>query len=259
MKWDIKKKGLIAGNGVLDTDPDVLLASHPLDHSIWQSLTTKHSAKSEGDKFARRYRPNIAPFGATRDMSAESFHSLAQLLTEGESIALFTIDSTPNINNLKTINHQNVEQMVWTGRVKPVSDDNMAVLHPLVEANIEEMLSLAATTKPGPFSYGAAELGKFIGIRSQGKLVAMAGERLHLNGFTEVSAVCVDPLFRGQGLAESVVLAVVHQILKRKETPFLHVFSSNIPAIRLYQKLGFTLRKRFHLTVLQRCTPEPVL
>ena len=114
------------------------------------------------------------------------------------------------------------------------------------------MVELAALTKPGPFLIRTHELGGYIGIRDQGRLVAMAGERFKLPGFTEVSAVCTHPDYRGRGYAAALTLAVATRIAARGETPFLHTFASNINAIRLYEKLGFVLRTPMSVTVLRR-------
>ena len=112
------------------------------------------------------------------------------------------------------------------------------------------MLALASVTQPGPFGPRTIELGDYIGIRRRGALVAMAGERMRLDRFTEISAVCVEPTYRGHGLAVDLVRSLVSSIAARSEIPFLHVFSSNLAAIALYRKLGFALRRRMHLAVL---------
>jgi predicted GNAT family acetyltransferase len=115
------------------------------------------------------------------------------------------------------------------------------------------MLDLVRRTKPGPFLSRTIELGNYLGIRRDGALVAMAGERLHPPGWTEISAVCTDVAFRGQGLAARLVKAVAAGIRHRGETPFLHAAGNNTNAIRLYQTLGFTLRR--HTTFQQVRVP----
>ena len=111
-------------------------------------------------------------------------------------------------------------------------------------ADVPEMLDLVERTRPGPFLPRTVELGTYLGIRRNGALIAMAGERLHPPGWTEISAVCTDPDFRGEGLATRLILAVAHGIRERGETPFLHTAASNTNAIRLYESLGFRLRRR---------------
>ncbi|SCE15528.1 FR47-like protein, partial [Streptomyces sp. BpilaLS-43] len=110
--------------------------------------------------------------------------------------------------------------------------------------DVPDMLELVARTRPGPFLPGTVELGTYLGVRRAGVLVAMAGERLHPPGWTEISGVCTDESVRGQGLATRLIRAVAHGIRERGETPFLHAASSNTGAVRLYESLGFRLRRR---------------
>lgn len=117
------------------------------------------------------------------------------------------------------------------------------------------MLALAKLTEPGPFLPRTIELGSYFGIHDSGSLVAMAGERLRLPGFTEVSAVCTHPGFRGRGYGNTLMSVVISGILHREETPFLHVKTEN-PAVNLYQKLGFQVRAQLHLAVIQYGIPS---
>lgn len=118
-------------------------------------------------------------------------------------------------------------------------------------ADVPEMIDLVRRTEPGPFLPRTIELGVYIGVRAGGRLVAMAGERLHPPGWTEISAVCTDPAFQGRGLATRLVLAVADGIRRRGETPFLHTAAGNTRAIRLYEHLGFRLRRTTHFRLLQ--------
>jgi predicted GNAT family acetyltransferase len=118
-------------------------------------------------------------------------------------------------------------------------------------ADAEEMLALVARTQPGPFEPRTHELGTYLGVRRDGALIAMAGERLHPPGYTEISAVCTDAAYRGQGWATVLVRAVAHNIRERGETPFLHVAKTNVNAARLYDALGFELRREVVFTALR--------
>lgn len=124
--------------------------------------------------------------------------------------------------------------------VAAAPDDEAVRLGP---ADVPEMLDLVARTQPGPFLPRTVELGTYLGIRRGGALVAMAGERLHPPGWTEISGVCSDPAFSGAGLAGRLVRAVAHGIRERGETPFLHAAATNTNAVRLYERLGFRLRR----------------
>jgi predicted GNAT family acetyltransferase len=114
---------------------------------------------------------------------------------------------------------------------------------PLGPADVPDMLDLARRTKPGPFLPRTIEMGSYLGVRRDRALVAMAGERLHPPGWTEISAVCTNPEWRGHGLASRLVLALAAEIRARGETPFLNAVATNVNAIRLYEELGFRLRK----------------
>ena len=113
------------------------------------------------------------------------------------------------------------------------------------------MIALAELTEPGPFRQRTIELGAFFGIFESGRLLAMAGQRLHLPDFVEVSAVCTHPDVRGRGYARMLIATVVDEIRERGKTAFLHSFSDNHSAIRVYESLGFTLRRSLHLAVLK--------
>jgi predicted GNAT family acetyltransferase len=121
-------------------------------------------------------------------------------------------------------------------------------------ADVPEMLELVRMTDPGPFLMRTIELGKYVGIRRDGALVAMAGERLHFDGWTEISAVCTAPRHRGQGLASRLVSTLVADIQHRSERVFLHVVTANVNAIRLYEGLGFRARRGRTISVLTRAT-----
>jgi predicted GNAT family acetyltransferase len=125
-------------------------------------------------------------------------------------------------------------------------------LEKLGAADSEEMLELTALTKPGPFDKRTHELGTYLGIRRDGQLVAMAGERLKVPGYTEVSAVCTHPEHVGRGYARVLMTEVMRSIRERWEKSFLHVREDNDHAIGLYEKLGFRRRARVHLAVLHK-------
>ena len=129
---------------------------------------------------------------------------------------------------------------------------------PLGPADVPDMLSLTRRAKPGPFLSRTIELGAYLGIRREGRLVAMAGERMRPPGWSEISAVCTDPAWRGQGLASRLTRAVAAGIVARGETPFLHAIASNTTAIRLYEELGFSYRRDIQFPLLRRSElPSP--
>ena len=125
-------------------------------------------------------------------------------------------------------------------------------LEPLTVENGPEMLALAQLTKPGPFALRTVLMGDYLGIRDAGRLVAMTGQRLHLAGYQEVSAVCTHPDYLGRGYARLLVARVARQIIATGKTPFLHVLPDNHGAIAVYRKLGFTTRREIVATFLKR-------
>ena len=109
----------------------------------------------------------------------------------------------------------------------------------LSSADVAEMVELTERTTPGPFLPRTVELGGYLGLRREGRLVAMAGERMRPPGFAEISAVCTDEGWRGHGFAARLTRAVAGDIAARGETPFLHAAADNVNTIRLYKALGF--------------------
>jgi ribosomal protein S18 acetylase RimI-like enzyme len=224
---------------------------HPLDSAIWRALTSVQRNLAESAGRARRYPAAVAPFAAMLDTGPASFRALLDLVNGDEQIALFTTGQVEPPAAFSVTRRESVDQMIWEDVGAGASQPGTLTVT-LGVLDVPEMLALSKVTQPGPFGPRTIELGNYIGIRRQGVLVAMAGERMRLNGFTEISAVCVDPAYRGQGLAADLVRSLVASITARSELPFLHVFSSNHAAIALYCKLGFALRRRMNLAVLVR-------
>ena len=140
--------------------------------------------------------------------------------------------------------------MVDTGMA--VAPDEEAVR--LEALDVPDMLDLVGRTRPGPFLPRTVELGSYLGIRREGKLLAMAGERMRPPGYTEISAVCTDADARGSGFASRLMRAVAYGIRARGETPILHAAATNATAIRLYERLGFAVRREFDFVGLERPT-----
>ncbi|MFE2987505.1 GNAT family N-acetyltransferase [Streptomyces sp. NPDC059262] len=213
--------------------------AHPLDNPAYTSLTGPHAHFAERRGRVVRYPVDVSPWLALPDEPGPGdWADLAALAGPGETVPLPGMRTTPPEGWELTMSMDGV-QLVDDGVA--AAPDAEAVL--LGAADVPEMLDLVARTQPGPFLPRTVELGTYLGIRRQGALVAMAGERLHPPGWTEISAVCTDPDHRGQGLAARLVLAVAAGIKDRGESPFLHTAARNTNAIRLYESLGFRLRR----------------
>jgi ribosomal protein S18 acetylase RimI-like enzyme len=222
--------------------------THPLDHPIWFALTSTQSWLAQGNALARRYPPAIAPFAALPELSRECFTALSALMSPSEQAVLFTLEPVTAPEGFKPA-------LVATGEQMVGAPAEMAMSAEIVRLGADDapaMVELAKLTKPGPFTLRTHELGTFLGIRADGQLVAMAGERMKPVQYTEITAVCVHPDYRGRGYAQMLLGAVSRQIVARGETPFLHVFSDNAAAIGLYRRQGMDIRRRIHVTVLHR-------
>ena len=133
----------------------------------------------------------------------------------------------------------------------PAHLDERPIFRELTRADVPEMLALNQADRAGSLSPANIELGAYLGVHDAGSLVAMAGERLHLTGSTEISAVCTHPQYRGRGYGNALLSALISRIIERGETPILHVRTHNVSALRLYEKLGFTVRAQLHLAVIK--------
>ncbi|MGX4805310.1 GNAT family N-acetyltransferase [Bradyrhizobium guangdongense] len=220
-----------------------------LDRPIWSALTTSQKHLAEGGSRARRYPVDMTPFADMVDMSEASFAALGDLLPPSQVAALFTPEPVAVPSGFKVVLSENGEQMIGSPADSPLRD---AEIVRLGAADVPAMMALTTLTKPGPFAARTHELGTFLGIRAGGELVAMTGERMKPGKFTEMTAVCVHPDYRGRGYAQALLAAVARQIEARGEIPFLHVFSSNSSAIALYQRQGMRIRRRLHVTAFTK-------
>jgi ribosomal protein S18 acetylase RimI-like enzyme len=230
---------------------------HPLDNIIWQALTTRQREFAESCGQARRFIPEVTSLGAFREPTPEGYESLAELLGTRATIALF-LDSPyqPRADWELAAAAPLLQMVCENGNVPPTDQaDPDSEIVELGPADSAAMIELTALTKPGPFGKRTHELGTYLGIRRDGKLVAMSGERMKVPGWTEVSAVCTHPEHTGHGYARILMTEVMRRIRTRDETPFLHVREENVRAIELYKRLGFSSRVRLHLAVLRKVAP----
>ncbi|MEH0420919.1 GNAT family N-acetyltransferase [Streptomyces sp. B21-083] len=213
--------------------------AHPLDHPALAALTGPHAHFAEWRGRIVRYPVDVTPWLALpAELDDRDWVDLAALAGPGADVPLLGFQGRVPDGWDITFHMEGV-QLVDDG-MAAAPDPEAVELGP---ADVPEMLDLVARTRPGPFLARTVELGTYLGIRRGGVLVAMAGERLHPPGWTEISAVCTDPAARGEGLATRLIRAVAHGIRARGETPFLHTAAENTNAIRLYESLGFRLRR----------------
>ncbi|HEY6815915.1 MAG TPA: GNAT family N-acetyltransferase, partial [Croceibacterium sp.] len=196
-----------------------------------------------------RIDPAYGPFAATRDGGeAAQAALLATLLGPNDRIGVVERVAWPAPSGTRVLGGGDLVQMVFDGPLLDVPDDPRIEL--LGEADAEEMAALAFATEPGPWSSATHRYGAYYGIRIDGRLASMAGERMRLPGLAELSGVSTWPEFRGQGLAAVLVRRVVRGFIERGDTPFLHCYAANVGAVALYEKLGFRVRAGMSFTIL---------
>ncbi len=226
---------------------------HPLDDVIWKALTTRQAEYAESLNQARRFMPEITPLAAFREPTPEGYESLAGLLGARGTVGLFLEAPYQARTGWSLVAGAPMPEMVYESAGAPLSQSSSdPEIVELGAADSSEMMALTALTKPGPFNKRTHELGGYLGIRREGKLVAMAGERLKVPGYAEVSAICTHPEHTGHGYARILTTEVMQRIRSRGETPFLHVREDNVRAIELYQRLGFRQRVLLHFAVLRK-------
>jgi ribosomal protein S18 acetylase RimI-like enzyme len=219
------------------------VTAHVLDRPVWHSLVGAHAHLARRHGVAAAYDPEVSDFAGTEHDGDAAWADLRTLLAGG--VGILPGSPSPVPEGVRVAMRIPVFQMVAEGW-HPEPDPEAIVLGP---ADAAEMLDLASRTKPGPFEHRTRELGAYVGYRVDGRLVAMAGERFRPPGYTEVSAVCTDPDFRGRGFAERAIRTVAAGIVARGEVPFLHVATEN-PAVALYERLGFRTRVEYEVTVV---------
>jgi ribosomal protein S18 acetylase RimI-like enzyme len=232
--------------------PSEALPGSLLDNPIWSALTTDHAHLALGGSQARRYPEEIGPLSGMSVQSAEGYDALRLLAGPGGVVGLFFREPLRLPRGWTVLRGGTILQMIaCRPSILRASSATDTQLRPLTAADAPAMVELAELTEPGPFRLRTIELGNFFGIFRSGRLVAMAGKRMHLPGCVEVSAVCTHPEARGRGYARALMSLVMDEIVQSGRTPFLHTLAGNDTAIRLYESLGFSARQRFEYAAIQ--------
>lgn len=221
-----------------------------LDVVFWAALSGPQRALSAGTESARRYAPGFSPIIAFADTTTPDFSALVPFCAPGEHFYCDAWSGEPPDGWQLHVDSRMV-RMVWSGE-RPADAPALPEARALGPADAQQALDLALLTNPGPFGLRTIELGHYIGVFDDGRLVAMAGERMHAGRCREVSGICTHPDFQGRGLATRLTAQVLRMQLARGQLPFLHVVSANIVARRLYARMGFDEYRETVVRVVSR-------
>ncbi len=214
-----------------------------LDNLPWFALNTVHAPYAEGAGPALKYRRSMAVFCGTERLGPDGWRALTDLVRPGRAVVLFQPAPGPVPATFEEVFRSSAWQMVADGPVTPQAvQGTQPELVELGDDDVEEMLALTALAEPGPFFQETHLLGTYLGVRENGRLVAMAGERLRTDNVAEISAVSTHPDVRRRGLGGLLTMAMVDVIRERGQLAMLHVAKTNAAAIPLYEKLGFRIR-----------------
>jgi predicted GNAT family acetyltransferase len=222
--------------------------AHILDNPIWNALNTEQAYLASGTSLAKRFPPDVNLAVAVADHSEAAFHDLTNLVPSGEVVAIAELEPPSEIPGWTIHERAIVLEMVCQGPVPEIA--NPVPFARLTNADVPDMLALIELTKPGPFLPRTIEMGRYFGIRQEGQLVAMAGERFRLPGYCELSAVCTHPDHQGKGYARQLVSFLVNDHFKQGITPLLHVAPANTRARSIYETLNFRHRCDMNIIII---------
>ena len=227
------------------------MTAHPLDRPLWSMLTGRQAHLAEGDGRALRIDRGYGVFGVAADTGAEAQAALAALVPEDGELWIVEGEPWPVPDGTREVKRAVLAQMVAEGPPPDARAGEPTILA-LGEGDAAEMTALADHAKPGPWGPATHRYGPFFGIREEGRLLAMAGQRILVPGMAEVSGVATWEDCRGRGLARALIGHVMREMVARDETPFLHSYADNAGAIGLYESLGFRIRRQVHVLVIAK-------
>ena len=223
-------------------------ALHILDNPNWHSLTTNHAHFALDTGLAKRYPTDISLIVALAALNTAALRDLTGVVAKGEVVAVGGDDLPADAAGWTLQSHFSLIQMV--NDQPPVEVETTETIVTLKTEDVPDILALIDLTHPGPFLARTIEMGHYIGVRKDGKLAAMAGERMYPPGYREISAVCTHPDYQGKGYAQLLVSRLVAENLRHGDVPFLHVSPTNTRALTLYERLGFRQRRELQLLII---------
>ena len=226
-------------------------AAHPLDRPVWSMLTGRQAHLAEGDARAFRIDRGYGVFGVAADTGDAAQAALAALVPEAGEIWIVEGEPWPVPPGTRQVKRAILAQMVAEGAPPPPRAGEPAILA-LGDNDVPEMAALAEHAKPGPWGPKTHRYGPFYGVRENGRLLAMAGQRILVPGMAEVSGVSTWADCRGRGYARTLIGHVMREMVARGEQPFLHSYADNAGAIALYESLGFRIRREVHVLAIAK-------
>ena len=227
----------------------MLPIDHVLDNPVWNAMISYNGHLATGTGQVKLFPEDIGPFAGLKSLDSGSLQQLYELLCTDREVVIIIAGHVQIPGHFKVIKEGHLYQMTGE-KVKQSSHDNMIV--PLRKQHVPQMLELTQLTNPGPFRERTIEFGDYSGIFNSGRLIAMAGQRMHPDHYIEISAVCTHPEYTGKGYSSSLIIDQASQIANQGNIPFLHVNANNENAVRLYKKLGFAIRRQMNLYVIKK-------
>jgi ribosomal protein S18 acetylase RimI-like enzyme len=226
------------------------LTSPLLDNPVYNALTTGDAAFANGDGQVKYFDEEVSPFAGFPENYKDGFNELHTMLPAGRKILFASRKQIAEPEGWKLL--VEIEGLQFLFDPARAVDEPSVTPVPLDKSHADEMVALAALTKPGPFNSRTIEFGEYYGIFENGRLASMTGQRLHIENYTEVSAVCTHPDFLGRGYAAALLQHQLQIICRNGEIPFLHVRADNERAIALYERLGFKKNGGMNFYFLKR-------
>jgi ribosomal protein S18 acetylase RimI-like enzyme len=223
---------------------------HVLDNPAWNALISGNSNLSYGNEHVKYFDREVSPFAAFKENSEEHFRTLYERIPEGRVLLFISPVEIEIPAPWKTLNRIKGIQMICDTQIE--QGEPSLKLIPLTGEHVPQMLALTKLTNPGPFASRTIDFGHYQGVFDGDKLVAMAGQRLHVFNFAEISAVCTHPDYLGRGYAKQLLIYQINRIKAASEIPFLHVRYDNDRAIKVYKNLGFSTRREIYFYVMQK-------
>jgi ribosomal protein S18 acetylase RimI-like enzyme len=227
----------------------MLQIGNTLANPVWQALNTVQQHMNAGNEQLAYFAPEVAPFVGMPEWTEPSLQLFESTLPTARRFSLMQEESVTIPTSMLVHFAAPLYQMICVD-FQPAFQGHTLV--PLTEEHLPQMLELTALTKPGPFFAQTIQFGGYVGVFDGDQLIAMGGERLKVPGYTEVSAICTHPDYRGRQLARHILSHVSQQIIHRGEVPFLHSLTTNEPALKVYQQLGYRPNRHIYYAIVEK-------